>query len=355
MPLSPRENLLRTLRRQGFENVPVDPSWFCPSQMEAFKKRFGHDDIAGYFETPFRVTGVPMAATHSDPRNLFLRETLPENVSFSVYGVAYSHHPGCLHLTRMHHPLNGEIAVEDVERFPFPVVSADQDALTVQTRAIQSQGFAAMGQMSQTVWETSWYIRSMEDLMVDMMSDSPLATLILDRVTALSCQTARMFARAGTDILRVGDDIGMQSAPMMDPGLWRKWIKPRLAAVLRAAREIKPDILVYYHSCGFVMPFIEDLIAMGVDILQPVQPECMDFADVVALAGGRLSFWSTIGTQRLLPFGTPEDVRACVKRNLDLCGEQGGIVIGPTHMVEPEVPWENLEAMRLATKEYRRL
>lgn len=74
----------------------------------------------------------------------------------------------------------------------------------------------------------------------------------------------------------------------------------------------------------------------------------MDFADVHARTQGRLSFWGTIGTQRLLPFGTPDEVRAAVRRNLDICGASGGIVIGPTHMVEPEVPWENLEAMRLA-------
>ena len=190
--------------------------------------------------------------------------------------------------------------------------------------------------------------------MVDMLTDSPVATLLLDRVTEVSCQKARLLARAGTDILRTGDDIGIQSAPMMDPALWRKWIKPRLATVLRAAREVKPDILIYYHSCGFVMPFLDDFIELGVDILHPVQPESMDFADVVRRVGSRVSFWGTVGTQRLLPFGTPEEVRETVKRHVDLCGEQGGIVIGPTHTVEPEVPWENLEAMRLATKEYRR-
>jgi uroporphyrinogen decarboxylase len=96
-----------------------------------------------------------------------------------------------------------------------------------------------------------------------------------------------------------------------------------------------------------VLPFLEDLIEVGVDILNPVQPECMEFAEVHALTKGRLSYWGTIGTQRVLPFGTPDEVRAVVRRNLDICGPEGGIVIGPTHMVEPEVPWENLEAMRL--------
>jgi len=250
------------------------------------------------------------------------------------------------------HPLKGDITVSEVEHYPFPVIHTTQEALTAKTDDIHSKGFAALGGMSCTIWETSWYMRSMEDLMVDMLTDAPQATLLFDRVMEMSCQMARTYACAGADILLTGDDIGMQSTPMMDPDLWRKWIKPRFAKVLRAAREIKPDILVFYHSCGFVIPFIEDLIEIGVDILQPVQPECMDFADVYKLFGGRISFWGTIGTQQVLPFGTPDEVRATVTRNLDICGKQGGIVIGPTHMVEPEVPWENLEAMRLAAKEY---
>jgi len=258
-----------------------------------------------------------------------------------------------MHMTRMHHPLRGEDVTEsEIEQYPFPVIATTQETLIQLTKDTHAQGFAMMGCMACTVWETSWYIRSMEDLMIDMLTDNPRATLLLDRVTEQSCQMARMFARAGVDILQTGDDIGMQFTPMMDPNLWRKWIKPRLAKVLRAAREINPTALNYYHSDGYVIPYIEDLIEIGVDILQPVQPECMDFADIHKMFGDRLSFWSTIGTQHVLPFGTPEEVRAMVKRNLDICGEQGGIVIGPTHIVEPEVPWENLEAMRLAAKEY---
>ncbi|MBI3986353.1 MAG: hypothetical protein HY343_05510, partial [Lentisphaerae bacterium] len=133
--------------------------------------------------------------------------------------------------------------------------------------------------------------------------------------------------------------------------LWRAWLKPRLARIIAEARRVKPDILIFYHSCGFVTPFLEDFIEVGIDILNPVQPECMDFDDVHARVGDRLSFWSTIGTQTTLPFGTPDDVKAVVRSRLKTCGKAGGIVIGPTHMVEPEVPWENLLAMRDAVLE----
>jgi uroporphyrinogen decarboxylase len=79
----------------------------------------------------------------------------------------------------------------------------------------------------------------------------------------------------------------------------------------------------------------------------------MDFEEVHEKFGQRISFWSTIGTQKVLPFGTPEEVRATVHRNLRICGAKGGIVIGPTHMVEPEVPWANLLAMKEACESFR--
>ena len=145
----------------------------------------------------------------------------------------------------------------------------------------------------------------------------------------------------------------MQQTTLMSVELWRTWLKPRLAQVIQAGRAIKPDLLIFYHSCGYVLPFLEDLVEIGIDILNPVQPECMAFADVLKKVGGRMSFWGTVGTQSTLPFGTPADVQRVVWENLRQCGPQGGLVIAPTHLVEPEVPWANLVAMKEACESFR--
>ena len=203
-----------------------------------------------------------------------------------------------------------------------------------------------------TVWEASWYQRSMEELMVDMMTENESATLLFDKITGFACAKARAYAAAGTDILSLGDDIGTQTSIMLDVGLWEKWLQPRLIKVIRAAKEVKPDILIFYHSCGYILPFIDKLIESGVEILNPIQPECMSFNEVCENFGSRLSFWGTLGTQQLLPYGTANDVYIQTINNLSRCGSKGGIVIGPTHMVEPEVPWENLVAITEAVKEF---
>lgn len=353
--MTPRENLLRAMRREGFETVPLASGGFCPSQVEAFKKRFGHGDIDGWFGNPFRYVGLPQEATYSDGRALYPREELPDDVTFNSWGVGHSPRPGCWHMTHMHHPLQGEdVTVDEIRRYPVPRNARGQvHELEAAIRGLAARGLASMGSMACTLWEGSWYLRSMEDLMADMMMDDDRATVLLDRVTENQLERISLYAQAGCDIVQLGDDIGMQSTTMMSVELWRTWLKPRLKQVIDAGRAVKPDLLVFYHSCGYVIPFLDELIEIGVDILNPVQPESMDFAEVHQLTGDRLSYWGTIGTQQVLPFGTADEVRAVVERNLRICGAQGGILVCPTHMVEPEVPWENLVAMRDAAQNFR--
>jgi uroporphyrinogen decarboxylase len=143
----------------------------------------------------------------------------------------------------------------------------------------------------------------------------------------------------------VGDDVATQRGMMMRPALWRRWLKPRLAAIISAAREVKPDILIWYHSDGDCRAIIPELIEIGVDILNPVQPECMDPAAVKAQYGDRLSFSGTIGTQTTMPHGTPEEVRGVVRERIATVGRGGGLLLAPTHVLEPDVPWENIVAL----------
>jgi len=108
-----------------------------------------------------------------------------------------------------------------------------------------------------------------------------------------------------------------------------------------------------YHSCGHVLPFIEDLIEVGIDVLNPIQSESMDYREITATYGDRLSFHGCIGTQSVMPFGTPAEVKAAVKECLDTMGSKGGMLAAPTHVLEPEVPWENIIAYVEACREYR--
>lgn len=348
-----RENLIRTLKRQGFEQVPVDYK-LCNSQIEAFKKRFGHEDYQTFFGLCHRELEIPLKRNFTDGRKQFPREQVPADTEFDEYGIGHSKGSEfAFHMTRMHHPLKGCQSMEEIANYPLPEVDKNKlPQFKLEINTLHDRGLAAFGFMQMTVWEASWYLRSMEELMMDMMTGDEKATLLLDRITDYGCSKARAYVECGVDILSLGDDIGTQNSIMMDVGMWEEWLKPRLMKVIQAARAVNPDVLIFYHSCGYVIPFLEGLIEAGVDILNPIQPECMIFDEVHDIVGDRLSFWGTIGTQQVLPFGTTEDVRKTVFSRLKKCGSKGGIVIGPTHLVEPEVPWENLMALKDAAREF---
>lgn len=352
--MTPRENILKTLRREGFESVPVD-FVLCSSQIDRFKQRFGHEDYQSYFGLCHRSFEMNVKRNYTFGPDQFKREVLPDSTVFDEYGIGHSKgSAAAFHMTRMHHPLKGA-GLKEILDYPYPSVPDDELVkLTQKVNDLRSAGLASFAFMQMTVWEASWYLRSMQELMIDMMMEDEKASALLDSITRFAISKAVTYAKAGIDILSLGDDIGTQNSLMLDVDLWEIWLKPRLAKVIEAARQIKPDILIFYHSCGHITPFIGQLIEIGVDILNPVQPECMSFDEVHDKYGNRLSFWGTLGTQELLPFGTKEQVFETTLSRLQKSGEKGGLVIGPTHMVEPEVPWENLTAIMEAVELFKK-
>jgi uroporphyrinogen decarboxylase len=250
------------------------------------------------------------------------------------------------HFTGIVSPLRGATSLEELVSYPLPDYGDPScwEHLTAEVVGLHERGLAAHGLMGQTIFETAWLIRSMEELLPDMLGNPDWAAVLLDRIAEIRRIQSAKFAEADVDIIRTGDDVASQRGMLMDPETWREWLKPRLASIIDSAREVKPDVLIWYHSDGDCRAIIPDLIEIGVDILNPVQPECMDPAEVKKLYGDRLSFSGTIGTQTTMPFGTPEEVRSEIKKRIHTVGRGGGLLIAPTHVLEPDVPWENVLA-----------
>jgi len=148
------------------------------------------------------------------------------------------------------------------------------------------------------------------------------------------------------------DDVATQNSLLMSADTWRQHLKPRLKRVIDGIREVSGSrkVWVHYHSDGDVTPLIDDLIEVGVDILNPVQPECMDLEAVAARYQDRLAFCGMIGTQTTMPFGSPDDVRAAVERCRRLHEKGARVIVAPTHVLEPDVPWENITAFNDAVR-----
>ena len=351
-----RENFLSLLRRRGFERVPVEFS-LCPHLVEVCKEKLGVDDYVEYFGMPWRnVEDLRLLDYDVEKyRKYYEKKPLAEGADIDLLGVGHEKSPNSMHMTYMRHPMDLFNSVEEIESYPFPdYASADGSHQAEQVRRIKEQDLIALGNMQTTIWESAWYMRSMEELFCDMMAEDEMAEVLLDKVTELSLIRAKAYVKAGVDVLFLGDDIGMQHTIMMSEELYCTWLKPRLKKIIDEVKKINPEVIVFYHSCGFVEPLIPHLIEAGIDVLNPIQSECMDFEEIYRKYGDKISFHGTIGTQTVMPHGTPKEVKETVWRNLDIAGDKGGLFVAPTHLLEPEVPFENILAYVDACRTYKK-
>lgn len=350
-----RENFLSMIRRQGYEWM--DPYFgMCPSLYEQFEAKVGKGVRPDeYFEFAWRfVEDIRLKDHDVEKYRGYFNPPLSQDSYIDTWGVGHEHSPYSMHMTYMRNPLKNMETLEEMQAYPFPDYGAgDASHQKAQVEEIKGRDLIAVADMACTIWETAWYLRGMEELFCDMMEENEMAEYLFDKVLELEKIRAKAFLEAGVDILYFGDDIGMQHTVMMSEELYCRWIKPRLKELIDFARALNPKILIFYHSCGFVEPFIPHLIDAGIDVLNPIQSECMDFAQIHAKYGDKLSFSGTIGTQTTMPHGTPQEVKEEVWKNLDIAGEKGGLMVVPTHLLEPEVPLENVFAYVEACREYK--
>lgn len=351
-----RENFFSLLKREGYERVPVEFA-LCPSLQKQMEERIGTMDYETYFGFPWEnIEDIRLVDHDPEKYRRYFDPPLAADGFLDVWGVGHEPSPNSMHMTYMRHPLEHMETLEEIKQYPFPdFAKGSRDHQAEHVKKAKQRDLIAMGNMQITIWETAWYLRGMEELFCDMMEENEIAEYIFDKVLEISKIRAEAYVRAGVDALYFGDDIGMQHTIMMSEALYCRWLKPRLKELIDFVKGMNPDVIIFYHSCGFIEPLIPHLIEAGVDVLNPIQSECMDFQEIYKKYGDRLSFHGTIGTQTVMPHGTPEEVKETVWRNLSIAGRNGGLLVAPTHLLEPEVPIENVLAYVEACREYRGL
>ena len=263
-------------------------------------------------------------------------------------------HKGCgfHHFNEYISPLRNATSFDELENYPFIDKSDWQDNnMQQRVKAIHAAGNVAVG-LIKHMYEFAWQVRGYEEFLMDMLIQRDWAEYILDKFWHNNILNAIATAKAGCDYLLCGDDVANQNAMMFQPDLWREMMKPRWAKVYATAKAIKPDIHIWYHSDGNITDILDDLVEIGVTILNPVQPECIDPIAIRKRYGKKLAFDGCIGTQTTFPFGTPAEMRSTVLNlGKSLDAMNGGLMLSPTHILEPEVAPENVIAFYNACDE----
>jgi uroporphyrinogen decarboxylase len=192
----------------------------------------------------------------------------------------------------------------------------------------------------------------MDNVLADYLVNREFLEALYDRIYALYTEMAVRMARAGVDDLRVIGDIAMQDRIIMGPDTWRQVDKPRMAALIAACKAANPETFMFIHTDGNATDLLEDIVEIGFEILNPVQPECMDPAEVKRRYGKRIAIHGGVSLQRTLPNGTPAEVRAEIEALIRSCGYDGGLVVFPSNVIQPDTPMENIRACFHAARDF---
>ena len=201
-----------------------------------------------------------------------------------------------------------------------------------------------VGSLGWGLFERSWNLRGFENILMDAVAEPDFFEDVLDRLMNLYLAFVDYTADLPIDGILFGDDWGDQRGVIMGPRRWRRFLKPRWARVYQAVHA--HGKIVMHHSCGSVVEIMPDIIEIGMDVLESVQPEAagMNPYDLKRRWGDKIAFWGGLGSQSILPFGTPGQIWAEVRRLKSEMGRGGGYILAPAKSLQPETPTANAVA-----------
>lgn len=374
MRLSHRARVLKALSHEEPDRVPFDLGGTGNSSIhvqayQSLKAHFGveaedtfqskwlqsvfvHEPILQALDIDFR--SVACGPSDSKP-------DIPvgEDGYQDEWGVVRRMPPGCLYYELVKPPLAGPITVHDIVNHPWPDPTDPGHTRGLRDRALafrEGTDCALVVRLPSPLVHATQFLRGFEDWFLDLGGDHKLAGALFDAtVDYTSGLTAEILREVGdlADVVAFGDDLGFQNGPLISPNLYRRLLKPRHQRFFDTIRE-HTQAFIHFHCCGSIRSLLDDFIDLGVDAINPVQVTArdMDTATLASEFGDRLSFWGAIDTQRVMPSGTPQEVRAEVRRRIEDLAPGGGYVLSAVHNIQAGVSVENILAMFDAGREF---
>ncbi len=303
------------------------------------------DDVLGRFASDGRpLTPRPFPAP--------LKREISEDEFVDEWGILWRRSATAPYYEVVEPPLR-RLTHAEIERYPWPNLAHPQRfaGLAEEARRLHEEtDYAVVYVSGVSLFEQICLLRGLDTWLMDMVTEPDFAHALLSTVNSLLLEGALAFLReAGryVDVLVMGDDLGTQDSTLISPALYRRMLKPyhaeTIAALKRATRAS-----VFFHSDGNIWALLNDLVDVGVDIINPVQVSAGQMGDTARLKrefGARLSFCGAVDTQWVLPFGAPDDVRREVRRRIGDLAPGGGYICAPVHCIQPDVPPENVCAL----------
>jgi uroporphyrinogen decarboxylase len=380
MSMTPRERVLAVMNHEEPDRVPIvlgvsNATGIKMKPYQELKKILGIEAEDRYiYDWPELGTADPdeetMLRLHSDIRGVWDREpqsTMERNLAREPHSPCIdSWGSGQVEISPGEwfpgvHPMADATTLEEIESYPWPDMMDPTRLAGVREKAkrlADENRFAILA----TPWllfpfERSFAMQGMVRFLGNMLRFPDFAQALMERIADL-CKTLMgqilQEFDGNVDIIKIGDDLGMQQGLLISPDMYRQMLKPIHADFISFIKA-RTDAKVFFHSDGDIFDLTEDLVEIGVDILNPIQTSAGRMSDLAALKkryDKEVVFCGAIDTHRILPHGTPEEVRQEVRRVMGLLGPGGGYMVGAVHTIMNDVPAENILAMVDAVEEF---
>ncbi len=353
--MTSRERILSALSHQVPDHTPTD-GWFHPEVIQSLKSHFGTDDWPEVLERlgvdrwaeigPYLV---PRDSDHDAPQTGHASGAavrwLDDRTYEDVWGARFRLGEDGRYREWRDGPLANAESADDVATAGLLSIDEirqrdDFANEVVSLKAAESFTYANL----ENPFRRLWNLRGYENALIDYVANYEVLDAVFDIIYPIYTEMALRAARAGVDMIRIVGDIAMQDRIIMGPDAWRRHDKPRLAKLIASVRAERPDIHIFFHSDGKLTDLMDDLIEVGFDVINPIQPECMEPSDVKRRWGDKITLHGCISIQETLPFGTTEDVQREVTQLVRDCGYNGGLVLMPSNNIQPDTPIENIIA-----------
>ena len=331
------------MKRQPVDRIPTD-IWATGEVWDQLKARFGepadiraHLHIDGMGEVGAKYIGPPLPPA-------------PEGETSDMWGMRSRpvRYPTGVYQEQCYYPLAAARTIDDLNAYRWPTVDwFDYSEMKAAARLARETQVVHCGYMAPFYFHN--LLRGLEQSFVDPLEDPDFTRHFLSRIgDYFYAQHRRMFEACDglIDVSQVTDDYGSQTVPMIGLETFREFYKPHLKRFIGLCKEF--GILVFHHDDGAMRTFLPDLVELGIDILNPVQWTCpgMELEALKREFGTKVCFHGGVENQRILPFGTPDEVRAEVRHCIDNLASDGtGYILAPCHNLQPVTPIDNIIAM----------
>lgn len=350
-----KERFLMAIQHEEPDRVPIDV-WYTPEAERKMLKHLGEKTEklslyaadGGYLP---HLMGHDFLITWIGPCTSYYMKDTEEY--YDEWGIKWrwvDTKSGNRYTEMVEHPL---AHIDDPDQFTMPDFK-NMGRYKASREMIEKHGkeYGIMGGIACSLFELSWYLRGMEKVLEDMVLRKDFLHAYLDKLLGWVWDAGTILVKLGVDVIWIGDDFGSQDRLLISPALFREFFKPRYARFFSHLRSLNPQIKFAFHTDGYNWPIIQDFIDAGVNILNPVQPKSMDPAELKKKFGKQLTLWGTIDNQQTMPFGSVEDVIEETKLRLKTVAPGGGLLLGPSHNVQPQVPIENIMAFYETVKKF---